>query len=402
MMTTVTLCDIIIIEWLLYLILFSCSRPLAGTAKDDYCKMYCSLYRAVNTRASHLKKEVCSVARRTNRLWFAVSSLCVLLTACRSLGQTSSQDRQFFAMDTFISLTAYGDGASAALDAAQQEIQRLEALLSVTVADSDLSQVNHAEGKGVVLHEDTAQLLSFALTMSDLTGGAVTPAIYPAVAAWGFTTDHVRVPTQQELDDLLPLLDYRTVTLKENTVTLPAGAQLDFGSVAKGWAGDRVLALWREAGLTSGILRLGGNIQTLGAKPDGSAWVIGIRDPAGENALATLSVCDMAVVTSGNYERYFERDGRRYCHIIDPSTARPVDNGLASVTVVSQSGAYCDALSTALFVMGAEQAGRFWQAHRDFEAVLIDTDGKILITDGLRDSFQLTADFSEREVRVLS
>lgn len=330
----------------------------------------------------------------------AALALCLLLTACAPAEAPRLLDRQFPAMDTFMSLSACGGRADMALDAAQREIGRLERLLSVTKQTSDLARLN--AGRTDTVSPDTAELISFALEMARRTGGAVDPTVYPAVRAWGFTSQTYRVPSQEELDALLPLIGWQSVRLDGNTVRLPAGARLDLGSVAKGWAGDRVLALWRELGVTSGILRLGGNVQTLGAKPDGSPWVVGVRDPDGDGVLATLSVRDLAVVTSGSYERFFERDGQLYHHIIDPSTGCPADSGLVSVTVVGEGGAYCDALSTALFVMGVERACEFWRACRDFEAVFIETDGRVSITEGLRASFELTEEFSSREVQVIS
>lgn len=334
----------------------------------------------------------------------AALALCLLLCACAPTDAPRLSERQFLAMDTFMSLSVGGDDDASALDAAldtaQQEIERLEDLLSVTRPGGELALLN--SGRADTVSPDVSEAISFALSMARRTDGAVDPTVYPAVRSWGFTAQAYRVPSQEELDALLPLIGWQSVTVQGDTVRLPAGVMLDLGSVAKGWAGDRVLALWRASGVKSGILRLGGNVQTLGSKPDGSPWVVGIRDPQGDGVLATLPVRDLAVVTSGSYERYFERDGQVYHHIIDPATARPADSGLVSVTVVGKSGAYCDALSTALFVMGAERAAEFWRANRDFQAVLIGADGGVTVTAGLRDIFELTEEFSGREVQLIS
>ena len=175
------------------------------------------------------------------------------------------------------------------------------------------------------------------------------------------------------------------------TASLPDGVEVDLGSVAKGYAGDVLTGLLKANGVKSALLDLGGNIQTVGTKPDGSSWRIGVRDPEDENGyIGVVSVSDKAVVTSGGYERYFEQDGVRYWHILDPETGAPARSGLASVTVVGDSGLLCDALSTALFVMGLDRALEHWRTYRDFEAVFVCEDGSVTVTAGLEDSFALS------------
>ena len=176
------------------------------------------------------------------------------------------------------------------------------------------------------------------------------------------------------------------------TAAIPDGVEIDLGSVAKGFTGDVLTGLLKEYGVESAMLDLGGNIQTVGLKPDGSLWRVGVQDPDGDGILGVVEAAELAVITSGGYERYFEQDGVRYWHIIDPDTGAPARSGLASVTVAGESGAVCDALSTALFVMGRESAVAFWRQYRDelrFELVLVDDDGSVTVTAGLEDSFIL-------------
>lgn len=334
------------------------------------------------------------------RLGSALLILCLLLSGCQSAPKR--YDRQFVAMDTYMDFTAYGKDAQNALSAAQEEVIRLETLLDVTGEKSEVYSVNHRQTNTCTLSEDLSELAALALKIAEETQGAFDPTVYPIVSRWGFTTGAYCVPSKDELSALLPLADFRAAALDGRALSLREGMQLDFGGIAKGWAGDRVLDLWREAGLTSGILRLGGNIQTLGAKPDGSAWKVGIQDPKTEQALAAVSVIDKAVISSGSYQRYFTVNGQIYHHIIDPSTGYPARTGLESVTVVGESGARCDALSTALFVMGLENAVQFWRTRRDFEVVFIRDDGSIAITEGLQDSFSLLDGFTDRQVEVLS
>lgn len=331
-------------------------------------------------------------------LLVALLPVC-LLTGC--VVTPTPEERQFTAMDTFMSLTAYGPGAQAGLDKVQEDILVLDALLDVTEEGSEVYALNHRTASTFPLSPELTALLEQALLLAEQTEGAFDPTVYPLVQAWGFTTGIYQVPEASTLEVLLPLVDYTAPTLAGNTLTLPTDVKLDFGGIAKGWAGDRAVQLLRGCGVTSAILRLGGNIQTIGGKPDGSAWRVGIQDPASENTLAVVSVIDRAVVTSGSYQRYFSADGQRYHHIIDPDTGCPADNGLASVTIVGDYGARCDALSTALFVMGGEKAADFWRAHRDFEAVLIYTDGHVAITTGLADAFSLMDGYTGRQVEVL-
>ena len=219
--------------------------------------------------------------------------------------------------------------------------------------------------------------------------------------AWGFTTGEYRIPSDEELDALLPSVDWRQVSLGDGRVTLGPGQMLDLGAVAKGYTGDRLLSLFRESGVTSALVNLGGNVQALGAKPDGSLWRVAVADPLGNGYAGVLETADRAVVTSGGYERYVERDGRIWRHILDPDTGIPVDNGLISVTVVGERGVVCDGLSTALFVMGEGTAEAFWQNSDDFGMILLTGDGRILLTEGLETSFTPAGDWTDAPLTVI-
>lgn len=337
------------------------------------------------------------MARFVRRCWPALLIL-LLLTGCRPTA--TAHELQFLAMDTFMHLTAYGDGGQVALVAVREDILLLDSLLAVTEETSEVYALNHRTDTTLTLSPELTALLEQALILARQTGGAFDPTVYPVVRAWGFTADTHQVPPQAQLDVLLPLVDHTKLTLNENTLTLPLDVQLDFGGIAKGWAGDRAAQLLRGRGVSSAIVRLGGNIHTIGTKPDGSLWNIGIEDPDSGATLGTVSVADLAVVTSGSYQRFFTVDGQTYHHIIDPATGYPAHSGLSSVTVIGKHGARCDALSTALFVMGLEQGTQFWREHRDFEAVFVDTNGNVSITAGLKDHFQLSEP-NGRTVEVL-
>ena len=242
-----------------------------------------------------------------------------------------------------------------------------------------------------------------ALEICRRTDGALDLSIYPIVRAWGFTTGSYQVPDEETIQSLLPLVDYTQIQYDAaiGVVTLPEGMEIDLGSVAKGYAGQLVAQMLRNSGVESALLNLGGNVQTVGAKPDGSPWQIGIKDPQGEDAMMVLSVEDQAVVTSGGYERYFEQDGQTYWHIMDPSTGHPADSGLISVTIVGDEGVVCDGLSTALFVMGLEKATDLWAQSGDFEAAFVLSSGEVCITEGLTDRFALTDSYAGTPIRVI-
>ena len=207
----------------------------------------------------------------------------------------------------------------------------------------------------------------------------------------------------EEAQALLAHVDYTKIDFdrKQSAVTLPPDMEIDLGSVAKGYTGDQILSLLREADVTSALLNLGGNVQALGSKPDGSPWRIGVQNPLGDGYIGVLEVTDQAVITSGGYERYFVEDGKTYWHIIDPATGAPAHSGLISVTIIGGSGLMCDGLSTALFVMGLEDAAQFWRETGNFEAVFVTEDGQITITEGLTDRFSLEDESPFDEVAVL-
>ena len=325
-------------------------------------------------------------------LSFLCAGLFLFLSGCGAptVGDVGAV-RQFFAMDTTMQITVYGEYEEEAASAVVSEINRLEQLLSRTRDDSQVAQINaHAgDGTAVQVSGEVADLLALAQGYSAQTQGAFDITIAPLMDAWGFTKDAYRVPTQAELDALLPLVDDQAleVDTQAGTARLErSGMELDLGGIAKGYAAGACVELLESYGVESALLQLGGNITAMGTRYDGKPWQVAIRDPQNEDAyLCVLPLEDVTASTSGGYERYFEVDGTTYHHILDPDTGYPARSGLISVTVISPDAARNDALSTALFVMGADRALEFWRTDGGFEAVLVRDDGRVLVTQGLED-----------------
>ena len=314
------------------------------------------------------------------------------LYACAPGEHTSD----FFAMDTYMSVKTYGVDAA---ETVKGEAERLESLFSVTDDVSEIGILN-ANGR-VEASDETIELIERALYISGMTDGALDITVYPAVRAWGFTTGEYAVPSPEKIEELRSLIDCTKVTVDGNTVSVPDGYMVDLGAVAKGYLGDRVRDILKNAGITSAIADLGGSIVTVGGKPDGSPWRVAIRDPNGDGSVGVIEVKDKCVVTSGGYERYFtDENGVKRWHIIDPATAEPADAGLLSATVVGEDGVLCDGLSTALFVMGAEKAEAMWRKEGGFEMILVTKTGDVLVTDGIIDSFSLS-EGSPYELKVI-
>lgn len=331
----------------------------------------------------------------------------LLLSGCgaRLSPDEAQESIQVIAMDTAMLITTYGERSPAAAYACEDVIRDLEAKLSRTDPDSEVSRLNNAGGEAVEVGEDLGRLIQIANTYHQWTDGALDISIAPVVSAWGFAEDSFRVPSQAELEELLRLKGRPQFTTPGavTSVTLSSGQSIDLGAIAKGYAADKLVEVLQEYEVPRANISLGGNVLAYGDRPDGKPWRVGVQDPArpgDKNAFAgVLELTDSFAVTSGGYQRYFEQDGKTYHHIIDPATGYPAESGLTSVTVVADCalpecpGTMCDAFSTAFFIMGEEQAldfWRFWKSSKTpFELVLITEDGRVVVTEGLADRFTL-------------
>lgn len=336
-----------------------------------------------------------------------------LFLSCKAQSATIA----FEAMDTLVTISSTGKSADKANSLAKAEIDRIERLISTTRPESDIYRINSASSFPVSISGETASLVLYSRNLADMTDGALNPALYPSTRLWGFTTGEYKVPADEEIEEALLKTDWRKIriefedktdeTLEEKQfrhaksalIFLEEGMKLDLGAIGKGYAGDIAAETLRSNGIESAIINLGGNVQAVGAKNEAkgrnTAWRIGIKAPfpGQDNALAMAEIEDMAVVTSGGYERYFlGDDGTVYIHIFSSRTGRPIspeDNSLASVTAVAKSGLYADCLSTALFAMGADKAELFWKEKQDFEYFAVFTDGSTYTSEGLKDKLTL-------------
>ena len=324
------------------------------------------------------------------KLYKTIPSILVLLTLFTGCSSEKAEEHRsdLFAMDTYMELKVWCSDGEQAFSEASARITELENTFSVTIPESDISKVNHAEGQTIEVSPDTALVVQKGIEIGDTSSGALDISIYPVLQAWGFTSQEKHVPSKETLRKELERVDYSRIRMEGNSITLPSDMQTDLGALAKGYTGDEVIRIFHDHGAKSAIVSLGGNVQTLGTRPDGSLWKVGVVNPyiPSEN-MGVLEIADQAVITSGNYERYFEENGVRYWHIIDRKDGEPADNGLVSVTIVGSSGLECDALSTALFVESTEGAVSHWKRDSSFEMLLVTDDGRILLTEGLRDVF---------------
>lgn len=326
-------------------------------------------------------------------------TLTLLLSALTGCGSKEPEktEKQIFAMDTVMTLTAYGEAAGAALDAAAAEINETARLLDPEQEGSLVWTLNHSGGAQTEVPELLYHMLDTAGTVYARSGGALDLSVYPVVRTWGFIDQAYRVPSPDEIAAAMEGVNYAAVTFEQTGDTcfaaVPDGMEISFGSVAKGAMSDAVVDTLRENGVTSAVISLGGNVQTLGLRPDGSDWTVAVQDPHDTGTfLGTIAVGETAVVTSGSYQRYFEENGMVYHHIIDPATGYPAESGLLSATVVCPDGAMADCLSTAMFVLGEEGALEYWRTWGGFELLLVTTDGRVVLTDGLRDAFTANGD----------
>ena len=289
-------------------------------------------------------------------------------------------------MATVCVVTLYDDGTPRIYNDIFARLNEIESRMSVFIEGSDVYRINKAAGiEAVEVHRDTFGVIERAVYFAELSGGAFDPTVEPLVALWDIGGKNPGVPAREEIDGVLPLINWRDIELdrKNKTIFLKKpGMALDLGAIAKGYAADEAAAIIKKAGISQAMISIGGNILTVGGKKDGRLWRIGIQNPLDTRGayIGITSTSEKSLVTSGVYERFFEADGKRYHHIFSPSTGYPADNGLLSVSIIADISMDADALSTAVFVMGYEKGSALVESLEGVDAIFVFEDRSIYLT----------------------
>ncbi len=325
-------------------------------------------------------------------------SLILGITGC-SKKEITPVSRETFALGTIIDFKVYDkdqDKANKIIDECIERIKDIEQKMSANIEDSDVSIVNKNAGKqSVKVSNETMYVAKKSLEYSYITNGKFNITVYPLVNLWGIGTENARVPSGSEINEAISNIDYNDVVFDEtqNTIYLKRENQgIDLGAIAKGYVGDEIKKIFMENNIKSAFVNLGGNVMAYETKVDGSKWRIGIQNPLETRGeyLGIVSVENKSIVTSGNYERYFEQDGKRYHHILDATTGYPADAGVISTTIITESGIDADALSTSLYLIGLGEGMKLIESIDGVEAIFVTKDKEIYTTSGLKDNFEFT------------
>ena len=340
------------------------------------------------------------------KLIFCLYSAVLFLFASCS-GKTGARTQTV--MDTVCTVNAFEDGTKKLYDEIFEWLSQIEKEFSVTLQDSEISRINSMAGiSSVQTTEEVLKVLDFALKTAWLSDGAFTPAAGTLIDLWGINTDHQKIPSQSEINSALELSDFGCVGLSRDSVFLKkSGMKINLGGIVKGFAADEVCRILKEHGVKKAVVDLGGNIYVYGKKTDGSKWTVGIKNPESPSSppLLRLFTDENSIVTSGNYERYFESGGKRYHHIFDLATGFPADSGIVSATVISSSSITADALSTATFVLGVEKSFKLLDKFKkefgaDISFVFICKYGSVFASEDLKGSLDFVQDESRKIIFV--
>ena len=318
------------------------------------------------------------------KLSAVLTASALLLTGCSGakISTQTDQDLTYTDMlfDTVIKIQILDPADESILDGLKKLCEKYDTMFSATNTDSELYKLNHANGQPFTVSSETANLIQEGIHYSELSGGAFDLTIEPVSALWDFKADKPTVPSSDAIAQAVSHVDYTKVDIQDNTVTLEdPEAGIDLGAIAKGYIADQVKTYLKKQGIKHAIINLGGNVDVIGTKPDGSKYNIGIQKPFDESgeAITSVQLKDQTVVTSGIYERYFKKNGKLYHHILDPRTGYPCENNLYSVSIITDSSTKADALSTTCFLLGYEKGMELIQSMDGVKAIFITDDEKV-------------------------
>lgn len=330
--------------------------------------------------------------------------LCAALPACAAKGQSQNPETSAtFAMDTLIEQQVYGENAQKAMQEVNLAMAKWEGNFSRFKPEGDIGRVNAAAGQGPVeVSEDTAVFVAEALKLSPQSNGAFAISVAPLTAAWGVTTAQPRVPTKAEILSLLPLVNDDFVVVDGSYISLlKPGMGLDLGGIAKGGACEIARQIYARHNVSGALLSIGGNIYAHGTKPGGANFRVGFNDPLrqGSSYIASFEMEDAVIAMSGGYQRFFEADGKKYIHIINPQNGFPVESDILSVGAICQNGAQADFWSTTLYIWGKEKALQYMQDGG--VAVLLDKDKNLYVSQSLESTFKLHVEKGEYNLQFV-
>ena len=339
---------------------------------------------------------------------YAKSLLCLslvfMLAGCTKKVDEQEQTKQEplkrteMMMGTVISVTLYDSTDEQILDKVFDKVKELEETFSINETGTEVDKINENAGiEAVKVSDDTMTVVKEGIYYSELSNGKFDITIGPLVKLWSIGLPEAKVPTQEEIDTIVPLTNYKDVVVDEanNTVFLTKpGMMLDLGGIAKGYSADVISQMLTAEGVKSAIIDLGGNIFAHGEKLSGDAWKIGIQNPFSTRGeiVGAISVTNKSIVTSGVYERYIEKDGVKYHHILNPETGYPYENDIAGITIISDKSSTGDALSTSVFALGIDEGIKFIENLDNVDAIFVTKDNGIYLTSGIKDNFELRDD----------
>lgn len=331
--------------------------------------------------------------RKKIGLILIIVTLAISITGCKN-NEPISKTELF--MGTVVKITLYNGGNEKIIDKAFDKVKEIENLVSINKENTQITKLNENAGKkSVKLDKDSFDIIEKAIYYSELSHGGYDLTIGPLVKLWSIGLPEAKVPTKDDIENIINKIDYSNIEInKDNREVFlkEEGMMIDLGSIAKGYATDEIVKILKENGVEEAIIDLGGNLYTMGLKDGESDWKVGIQNPFDSrgNIVGSIEVHDKSVVTSGIYERYIEKDGQKYHHILNPKTGYPYETDIAGVSIIADKSIDADALSTLIFTKGIDEGLEFVESLENIDAIFISKDKEVYITKGLENKFKLS------------